>query len=428
LGKGKAREPETPRPPGGCIVRTLLAIVVAAMAAMVLYGLFRGGYGELRGDWQHATEAVNLPAAGSLKPGDAAGKAWDHTRQAASSAWQTAADWTRRGRHWAEGLAGGDAVGEDPAAPLHQEDALAVYFAPSVPEDPQGIDDQLLAYIKSAEESIYGAFYEVDFMPAAHALAARHREGLEVALVTDSHYADEEALKICLEAGIPVVFDERSAYMHNKFCIVDGLRVWTGSTNLSANGVFKNNNHALLLVSPELAANYAAEFEEMFSDRAFGGASPADTPYPVVNIGKVVVECYFAPEDGVRAQILQELETASETVDFMAFSFTSEEIAEAMIDGVERGVRVRGLYETRMAGSRYSTDDRLKAAGVRVFLDDNPATMHHKAIVIDGVTVVTGSYNFSDNAEENNDENTLIIHDPDLAARFTEEFNHLTAR
>jgi phosphatidylserine/phosphatidylglycerophosphate/cardiolipin synthase-like enzyme len=60
--------------------------------------------------------------------------------------------------------------------------------------------------------------------------------------------------------------------------------------------------------------------------------------------------------------------------------------------------------------------------GIAVRLDGNRYGMHHKVIIIDGRIVVTGSYNFSNNAKTRNDENTLIIHDPEIAEFYREEF------
>jgi phosphatidylserine/phosphatidylglycerophosphate/cardiolipin synthase-like enzyme len=109
----------------------------------------------------------------------------------------------------------------------------------------------------------------------------------------------------------------------------------------------------------------------------------------------------------------------------MAFSFTSEPIAKAMAGRLGEGVRVRALFEKRQAGSQYSQDDFLASKGAQVFLDTNEHNMHHKVIVIDGDTVITGSYNFSKSANTQNDENLLVLHSPVIAERFIQEFEGL---
>lgn len=314
-----------------------------------------------------------------------------------------------------------------PTAPSSDAPAgdIEVLFAPVDALNPWGIDDRLVALIGEAEQSVLAAFYDLQLESVADALVARHAAGVRVAIVSDSHYEDRGAVQRCIRAGIPVVFDERSAFMHNKFCVVDGARVWTGSTNVTENGMYRNNNNALLFVSHELAANYDAEFTEMFAQQRFGIRSPRATPYPEVVMDGIRIECYFAPEDRVEKEILDELDDADATIDFMAFSFTSDPIGKAMVARMGKGVRVRGIFEGRNTHDRYSEDDRLRDAGASVYLDANPYNLHHKVIIVDGETTITGSYNFSKSAEKSNDENVLIIHDPDIAQRYTEEFERL---
>lgn len=308
-----------------------------------------------------------------------------------------------------------------------QDEALQVFFSPVDEHRNDGLDDHLVALIQSAQTSVHAAFYELRYEPVAQALIERHQAGVEVRLVSDTHYEAREPMQACVEAGIPVEFDERSAFMHNKFCVVDDEWVWTGSTNITRNGFFHNNNNALLLHSPFAAANYSIEFAEMFENRSFGGRSPRNTDRRAFELGANTIEIYFAPEDGVERQIRNEIGDADEAIVFMAFSFTSKPISEAMADRMKWGVKVRGLMEKRGAGSRYSRDEFLADRGAQIHLDDNPKTMHHKVIVIDSDTVITGSYNFSKSAEESNDENVLIVHSAAIAEKFVSEFDRLTA-
>ena len=305
--------------------------------------------------------------------------------------------------------------------------AITVYFTPAKTINPWGAGNRLVALIEKARAGVDCAFYELQLEGVVNALIAKHEAGIPVRIVSDTHYEERDGVQACIAAGIPVVFDKRSAFMHNKFCIVDGAYVWTGSTNITENGMYRNNNNALLIESAALAENYTSEFEEMFVKKKFGARSPKATPHPETMVGGVRVECYFAPEDKVRRQILAELREAVATIDFMAFSFTSVEIAEAMAERMQAGVRVRGIFETRSAGSKYSRDDFLEARGAEIRLDANKYTMHHKVIIIDGETVITGSYNFSKSAEEKNDENVLILHDAETAEAYAREFESLLA-
>ncbi len=305
---------------------------------------------------------------------------------------------------------------------------IRVFFAPCQPMNPMGIDDAFFALLDGAQHSIRGAFYEFQLPKAAEILVAKHKAGVSVELVSDSDYQGRDAIRTCIAAGIPVVFDEREAFMHDKFCVVDDTLVWTGSTNATENCMYRNNNNSLLITSPQLAADYRAEFDEMFGAKRFGKSSPSATPYPEVTVGGARIECYFAPEDHVRKAIVRTVAAAQTKIEFLAFSFTSDEIAAAMIDRMAHGVRVRGVFDSRMARSTGSEYDALAKRGAEVFLDQNQYAMHDKVIVVDSETVVTGSYNFTQSAETKNDENVLIIHSPAVADQYRREFDTLVPR
>lgn len=302
---------------------------------------------------------------------------------------------------------------------------VQVFFAPESLHPEQDCDGALLAFIGSAQKSILCAFYDFELEPPARALVDRFRAGVRVAIVCDSDYQRRPGIRVCMDAGIPVVFDGRTSLMHNKFCVVDGSRVWTGSTNITSNCMYRNNNNAVRIESPELALNFTREFDEMFSLHRFGQGSPADTPYPAITVADTAIESYFAPEDHVERAVVSHLRETQKTIDFMAFSFTSVPIARAMAEELSEGTRVRGLIERRNAGGSHCRDDFLRQRGAEIHLDANPDTMHHKVIVVDELLVMTGSYNFSANAEKRNDENLLVLHNPEIAHRFVEEFESL---
>jgi phosphatidylserine/phosphatidylglycerophosphate/cardiolipin synthase-like enzyme len=106
------------------------------------------------------------------------------------------------------------------------------------------------------------------------------------------------------------------------------------------------------------------------------------------------------------------------------YSFTSDRLAEALIEARRRGVDVRVVMERREANGTGSEYPRLLGAGVEVRLDANPGLMHHKFMVIDGEIVVTGSYNWSA-AEERNDENLVVIRDRGAAGAYEREFERI---
>ncbi len=191
--------------------------------------------------------------------------------------------------------------------------------------------------------------------------------------------------------------------------------VWTGSWNFTDGDTYRLNNNAIKIMSPELAQNYTAEFEKMFVDRKFGPNKPAGVPHPVLTIGGVNVENYFAPEDEVADKIIARLSQAKQSIHFLAFSFTHDGIGQSVIDRAKAGVEVSGIFERTGSETEFSEMGRLKSAGLDVMQDGNPYPLHHKVFIIDGRTVIFGSFNFSENADSSNDENLLIVDDPALA-------------
>jgi len=319
-----------------------------------------------------------------------------------------------------------------------------LFTIPRYPDDGYhvgGLDEELAAIIGQAQSRVDVAAYDIDLDRVSHALLAAHRDGVMVRVVVESDNLDKQENQAIVDtlrrAGVPVVEDGRaSGLMHNKFVVIDGQWVWTGSWNMTANGSYRNNNHAVLIASPALAENYTAEFEEMFAGQ-FGPTSPANTPHPIITITvdtddtgagetrQVIIENYFSPEDGVAAEIIAQIEQAQSRIRFLAFAFTSELIADAMLERAQAGVVVQGVVEARNITSNYSQYDRLRRAVHDVLPDGNPYIMHHKVIIIDDTTVILGSYNWTASADTRNDENLLIIHDPEVAALFVAEFGRI---
>ncbi|MBI5830395.1 MAG: DUF1669 domain-containing protein [Chloroflexi bacterium] len=309
------------------------------------------------------------------------------------------------------------------------ENWYQLYFtSPVYPDDDanrpaRSVADPVIVGIASARFTVDAATYEFNLPAMAEALIAAHNRGVTVRLVTDTDTMDQDAVQSVAAAGIPVVEDDKSAIMHDKFVIVDSASVWTGSWNFTENDTYRNNNNLINIAAPEMVANYQAEFNEMFEQRDFGAGSPANTPYPQFTVGGVLIENYFSPDDDVAQHILAAIQSATRSIYFAAFTFTRDDFSQALIERAGDGVSVQGVYESRQvaAGSDQSYN-ALTGAGLPVLEDGNAYTMHHKFMIIDGSVVVTGSYNFSKAAEQSNDENVLIIHDPAIAAQYLKEF------
>ncbi len=306
----------------------------------------------------------------------------------------------------------------------------AVYFTD--PESPTsksyrgGPGAKLAQAIREARASVDIAVLQLNLWGVRDALLEAHRRGVRVRMVTDSDYIDGEEVQQLSQAGIPVLGDRREGLMHNKFTVIDRLEVWTGSMNYTLNDAYRNNNTLIYIRSAKLAENYTAEFEEMFTRDQFGPGFPANTPNPELIIqGTPVVSC-FSPEDGCMERLIQAIGRARKNIAFLAYSFTSDDLAEALIRRAAQGVQVRGVMESSQVDSNAGTDyERFLSAGLDVRLDANPNQMHEKVMIIDGEIVAVGSYNFTYSAETRNDENLLIIENSQISALYQTEFERL---
>ena len=289
------------------------------------------------------------------------------------------------------------------------------------------LDSDLVALIDGATTSVEGAFYEVGRLPVVEALVRARNRGLAVRLATESdNYAADPSGYAPLEAaGVPIYQGTTSGLTHDKFCVIDGEVVWTGSYNITDSDTVSNANDALALRSQTLAAAYSSEFAEFAAGR-FGTRKTNAPPSEHLVEGRRV-QAFFAP-DGVRQPILDALASAQVSVDFAIFTFTDPAIRDAILERARAGVQVRGVMDAAQAGSVYSAWNLLSVEpGVLVRKDDFPGFLHHKFLVVDAGTdsdplVVTGSYNWTASAEDSNDENAVLIHDSGIALQYRHLF------
>jgi len=131
---------------------------------------------------------------------------------------------------------------------------------------------------------------------------------------------------------------------------------------------------------------------------------------------------YFSPNRGATEAVVSALGTAKTTILVQAYSFTSAPIAKALADAHARGVDVQVILDRRETGTKYSSADFVAHAGIPTFIDGAHAIAHNKVMIIDGDTVITGSFNFTTAAERQNAENLLVVRDRTLAARYVENW------
>ncbi|XPM59290.2 MAG: phospholipase D-like domain-containing protein [Leptolyngbya sp. IPPAS B-1204] len=289
-----------------------------------------------------------------------------------------------------------------------------------------------------------------------------------------SEIAARDAVFMLQAAKVPLRDDtadgsKGSGLMHHKALIIDGRTVIMGSANFTwseMHGDFAspasqgNANHLLRIESPALAQLFTQEFSLMWGgeirSRAtsrFGLQKPYRPAQTIRLSPTSQVTVQFSPtsrrlpwSQSVNGLIGRSLSQAKRTIDLALFVFSEQQLSNLLEAKHRQGVQVRALIEPSFAYRDYS--EALDMLGValpnsRCRSEANnrpwktPITtvgvpqlpegdlLHHKFGIIDGQTVVTGSQNWSDAANSNNDENLLVIHNPTVAAHFQREFERL---
>lgn len=287
---------------------------------------------------------------------------------------------------------------------LQDNGDVQLYFCPQ-----EECEEALVQFLQSAQESIHCALFEINLASIQEVLVQKQKV-MEVKVVTDNGYIDE--------FNHSFVKADRSGLMHNKFCIVDGKKVSTGSMNPTINCAHKNNNNLLLINSPLLAQNYEDEFQEMWNGTFKKGGVVKN---PNIKVGETGLSVYFCPEDHCAFRVEEELKKAQRSIRFMTFSFTHDGIGNIILMKNTENLSIKGVMETTQIDSD-SEYGRFIYQGMDVLKDGNKNNLHHKVFIIDNRTVVTGSFNPSANGDKGNDENLLIIDSEEIARSFLGEF------
>lgn len=130
------------------------------------------------------------------------------------------------------------------------------------------------------------------------------------------------------------------------------------------------------------------------------------------------IAVYFSPHGGAQAAIVAAIGQAEKTVHVQAYFLTAAPIADALTTAQKRGVNVDVILDRKASGSTASQHKKLLAGGIDVYVDGHEKIAHNKIIVIDSARVLTGSYNFTNNADKDNGENLLDIQDKALAEKY----------
>jgi phosphatidylserine/phosphatidylglycerophosphate/cardiolipin synthase-like enzyme/DNA uptake protein ComE-like DNA-binding protein len=326
----------------------------------------------------------------------------------------------------------------------------------------------------------YSRFKPADLAKLPEREKARYQEA--VSLLDRNHdqqlspeeIANGDALVMLDNAKIPRIDDTAdgsagSNLMHHKFIVIDQQTVVVSSANLTTSDVHGdfasvasrgNANNLVKINSAELAALFLEEFDLMWGDgpggqpdSRFGTKKPA-RPVREVKVGGATIAVHFSPNakstswaDSSNGLIAKVLGTAEHSINLALFVFSDQQLVNQLEPKHTQSVDIRALIEPGFMYRNYS--EGLDMLGVELRPDchaeannrpwQNPITtvgvprmppgdmLHHKFGLIDGKTVITGSHNWTEAANQGNDETLLVIQSPVVAAHYQREFERLYA-
>ncbi len=345
------------------------------------------------------------------------------------------------------------------SSPAQSTGTINVYFSKSVNTSlawfQQALGNQDLAAraatrINNAQRSIDVALYSLSGAPGdglAAALVNAKNRGVKVRVICEYDTRNSNAYTMLINNGVPLINDrfdlvnDGVGLHHNKFFVVDArggaadsIWVLTGSWNPTQPGTYDDYQNVVEIQDVALANAYMREFNEMWGSETdvpnsaasrFGARKTDNTPHRFV-IGGKAIESYFSPSDRVTQKIVNAINAAEHSVAFALLTLTRQDIANAAIARKNAGKKVRGLLDNGTdTGSQYNF---LVANGVDMHLKIGPGLLHHKYGIVDAenpywnAVTITGSHNWSNSAENQNNENTLIIRDGNITNQFLQEF------
>jgi phosphatidylserine/phosphatidylglycerophosphate/cardiolipin synthase-like enzyme len=215
--------------------------------------------------------------------------------------------------------------------------------------------------------------------------------------------------------------------MHSKYVVVDGhtngAQIWTGSTNFTPDAWALQDNNIITVTSAALASLYETDFDELLANGKVAGTGINDVGSDIVN--GVPIEAMFSPGEGtqISSAIASQIQQAISRLGVASMVLTSSVINGALNDSTVTPIGIYDGAEMRMSVAQMqpakvaqfeAVAQHLVAKDSLAFSETGPHNfMHDKILVADDV-VVTGSFNFSQSAQQNA-ENILILHDASIA-------------
>lgn len=284
-------------------------------------------------------------------------------------------------------------------------------------------EDIYIKLIRMAESSLYCAFFDFDL----ETLNSEIRKANDVAKIVyvdgdNRHFSDSY-----------IIYEDKSSYMHNKFCVIDNRITITGSFNPTINGRDKNDNNVVVIFSEEVARIYQEYFFELLREHQSGYEYRSNiSKNHELEFNNINLSICFSRGGNCLNKIEKELKRSNQSINFMLFTMTDDWLGTILLmkhyfnKEKKKEYVIKGIFEKSLI-TKYSEFHKLDFHNLYVIKDCNKGKLHHKVIIIDNSTVVTGSLNPSYNADNRNDENMLVIKSLEIAEKYLKEFSRIEA-
>jgi hypothetical protein len=324
--------------------------------------------------------------------------------------------------------------------------------------------DTIIAYINRAKYSIDIAvfdfvedstWFEGGYVPPIHkAINNAYARGVKIRYIYNDSvggYTPNTGLDSINPYIHTLPNPSYSGIMHNKFFVIDGRSsnpndpiVWTGCMNWEPGQIDKDINNLVIFQDSALAHCYLTEFNQMWGDTVEGGAPDTVTSLFGYKKKDIMlhnfyvdghrIEAWFSPEDTVSNHIVETEGLAKSEIDFEEYEYTYEPDADPLVTAYNHGITLRGIVDQSSLGySPYTTLSNYMGANLQIYAGlpgyDYNSICHSKYMIVDPCDysadpmVLTGSHNWSESANFDNNENTIIIHDSSVANQFYQAFH-----
>ena len=325
-----------------------------------------------------------------------------------------------------------------------------------------GAGNLIVNAINEAQSSINVAALLITSENIFNALIDAHNRGVNVRIVVDANSANTSGsdVQALLDQNIPVKLNSEFRIMHNKYIVIDGKSVQTGSFNYSSNADKKNAENAIFLNGQsDIAKLYTDNFERLFADsnsinnlnemnvnRGFLSehlARESDfsieemlkksgTSFSTVQINNGTVDvafsdaCNYIPSSpSAKNLVLQLIQSAKNNIYMAAYGFSDPDIISALKDRQNNGVNINIVLDYKSNSKNSSVDD-LRSLGANVYLNKKFSIMHNKYIIVDNNSLELGSFNYTTSAEKEQCNNILVFYNQDaLVTNYMNDWNML---